>query len=247
MNTVATLLVADIIKEASLNYITNYQNAINSYRRLTFIQDNLCDICDNSSTSTLAQYTDNRIGEQGLYGWIYCSNCKKYMELAYINKELSVNHLFKKSYNVDQLSNISFWRKSRSNLSLPPYLVTNCHIDSTLQDGIFEYKERVCINLKWDTTRANEIDKTLVKSVPLSNVIYFNNTINWKDTWKSMLQQSKCYTNKKWVDKWNKLFEKEYDIVCKWIYIKKAIYIFNYNFPMNLIINIMDYWGELYS
>mgnify|MGYP006075016337 CR=1 FL=1 len=245
MNAVATLVVASILKKASSNYTNRYNNAKYGYCRLTFIQEGYCSICDTNSDSTKSKYTDNRLGHAGLYGWIYCDECIKYMKQAYTNKELSVNHLFKNTYDLHALRSISFWRKSRSNKTLPSYVVTRCSIDSVLGDGFFEHNGRLYINLKWTTNKKNEIDTTLVKSVPLSNVIYFNNNINWKYVWKAILQRSDCHSNNEWVTKWNKLFDIEYTFVYKWLYVKKAVYTFNYNFPLNAIINILDYWGEL--
>ena len=115
MNTIAKLVVANIITEATANYTNQYYNAKYGYRRLTFIQEGFCPICDTNSDSTKSKYTSNRLGHICLYGWIYCNNCVKYMKQAYMNKELSVNHLFKNTYNLHALRSISFWRKSRSN------------------------------------------------------------------------------------------------------------------------------------
>ena len=242
-----SLFVENIINKAVTNVVIDLEETLHNYRRLTFIQDNYCYICNKNSIVTYGKYTDDSLGKQGLYGWIYCDKCTKYVDAANKYKEYLSDHLFKYTYTLPELENISFWRKSRSNNLLSPYLVKICAINSDIQNGLFIHNNRLCISVKWNTNKSNEIDSILMKSIPLSNVIYFNNQLDWKRIWKKILEKSVWYDNNKWRNKWNRLFKKEYDIVCNWYYLKKAIHGSVENFPTTLLLHILDYWRDIYA
>tara|TARA_B100000575_G_C23134334_1_gene658595 strand:+ start:1347 stop:2156 length:810 start_codon:yes stop_codon:yes gene_type:complete len=197
-----------------------WKDACYSYRRLTFVVQDYCTVCDKYSSDCKTLYTDNYIGTAGLQGWMYCNNCAPFVKYACIYKELTSDHLFRYTYKWLSKYKLNFWRISKSDPTKQPYMVTDSKIMSEYvqPDSVYYKKNRVYINLEWKGSLpgVTNID-TLYKAVFLSNIICFNRDIfgyNANNCRFLSVSNQKDYPD--WYDKWVSRFKFEYDIAKSW-------------------------------
>lgn len=239
-----TNFVTNTITFAKNNIVNKYLSARNSYKRLTFIQDSHCYVCETYNTNVKCSYIDCNLGRAGLYGWIYCPECEHFVKADKERRELQLTCLPISSYNFLRESNVMFWRKSRSTTK-PSYLETNAHFNMDGCDTFSvpsKYKLLVA-GVHWKDPRMGILEKGL----PLANLIFFNRHIfgyHQNHMIDTIIRTCKLSNNSKWLNFWIDHITEQYKHANGWLEFYK-ISVRN-KIPREVILNILDLWGLFY-
>jgi hypothetical protein len=230
-------------------------DAKTGYSRLTFLQENYCRVCEKTVRTNEIRYTDNYIGRCGLYGWAYCDECGPFIQFAYDNKEINVEHLFRYTYLWLADIQLNFWRRSRSDPTRTSYMVQDAKIAKDVSDVILYTKNRIGCNVEWPGSMPGSMPvhmstSTIWKTVPLSNIICFNRALFGYSTDECrMISLCKHRDNPKWIEKWLPKFQYEYQVANAWdifrLCVNRIFIQMGLSCPIECKYYIKDYLGEL--
>ena len=203
--------------------------------RLVMIESKKCYMCDNKSTETWCQHTDDFNGKYNRCGWLYCKKCANLVEMSEYYYYKKQNYLTYSQTSKLRKHKFKFWRVS-SNPLISPYIQENSESLTCMGNTLFltekNNKKRVNIPISWEYDKG-EYNKSLY----LSNLICFNRnilgyTINNLDIPNLTIE-------------WTNAINKEYNLANNWS--ELLLVLTKNSIPNGVIRNICLIWGGFTS
>lgn len=252
---ISSEIVNKIFKQCIEKTVDRCISAKWGFRRMTFIEQDKCYICDKYFNNISVIKLDSFLGSN-LYGWLTCNDCKQYVMMFKQIKEKNMNCIPQGAAisgvstlpGRHETRTIRFWRES-SDKKITPYLVTDATFDTENGD-IFSYKDKydtlsTCVGWNYNTNDVASYSKNaLVKYIPLANLIFHNRDFFGYDNTefqKKILNNSEYSKDIKWLSKWNNRSENQYTIANSWLIFYKLCY--RNNIPREIILHILRLWG----
>lgn len=199
--------------------------------RLVWKLMNTCYICDKSGVECYSKYIIR--GRHS--GYQYCKKCACIVPIFKYMYEENGGYIPKKRFDSSLLTNIKFFRVSKSNINIKPYNHTGSWIDTReLQSLVKDPDKELCICVSW----YDKCGQIIGKLVPLSNIIYYN-----RDKFNFVKENSILKNISSF---WDKSIQKSYEEAYRPFILFRHIDSLHKNIDGLIKTKIIEYWkGDL--
>lgn len=175
-------------------------------RRMTWIRQNHCYICDVTGTEPCATTYLKNADRRRLVGYITCSKCAVLLPTIFNIYEESGEYVPNSIYSGYVLSPLAFLRQSLSNPNLPIYIERGASIKLADYTPLMYIEKRVRAKISWVESDAasNMVPGGFEKSIFLANLIFHNRRLYGKAIEDGPLSRCTSFWRKPLQNEYNK-------------------------------------------
>jgi len=225
-------IVQELLYETIDNIITTWLSVVKCPRRLVMTKIHWCSICDTTeNTNKCSTHNYDSPSGRCIHGWTFCEKCSVYNDLLHTYYYMHYTSFIRRKHIRPLKKKIfSFYRKP-SDTSIVPYIEHNGYYLDYDMDFI-------CINNTHTDIYVTIAWNKYIKSVPLTNIIFYNRHIfGYEYNEFPIIQIPR---------KMIPILHKHYRHCKEWYILDCIFHYHKTNIPMDIQTIIFRFWNNVY-